>query len=84
MKEAASLRGFGDKPLVVLTAGSGSDGKHLADQEELATLSTNSQHRTISEASHESLVAVEKDAAGTTEAVLDVVSSVRTGAPLPR
>ena len=84
MKEAASLRGFGDKPLVVLTAGSGSDGKHLADQEELATLSTNSQHRTISEASHESLVAVEKDAAGTTQAVLDVVSSVRTGAPLPR
>lgn len=84
VKEAAELRDFGAKPLAVLTAGAGSDSKHLADQEELAGLSTNSVHRTNTEASHASLVAVEKDAAGTTQAILDVVSAVRTSGQLPR
>ncbi len=46
-QEAASLRDFADKPLVVLTAGVGSDATHLAAQNHLATLSTNSVHRVI-------------------------------------
>jgi hypothetical protein len=80
-QEAASLRSFAAKPLVVLTAGIGSDAAHLAGQNDLATLSTNSVHRVV-DADHEGLVADEKSAAATTQAIVDVVSSVRTLAPL--
>jgi pimeloyl-ACP methyl ester carboxylesterase len=83
-QEAAALRGFGDKPLVVLTAGIGSDATHLADQNHLATLSTNSAHRVIAGADHEALIGDKKYAAATTQAMLDVVSSVRSGRPLGR
>jgi pimeloyl-ACP methyl ester carboxylesterase len=82
MEQAASLRDFADKPLVVLTAGSGSDAAHLVSQNDLATLSTNSVHRVIDGATHEALVAEEKDSAATTQAVLDVVSSVRSAGQL--
>jgi pimeloyl-ACP methyl ester carboxylesterase len=82
--EAASLRDFGDKPLFVLTAGSGSDAHWMAAQDELATLSTNSAHRVVDGAAHIDLI-YEKDAAAvTTQAILSVVSSVRMGEPLVR
>jgi pimeloyl-ACP methyl ester carboxylesterase len=84
MEEAASLRDFADKPLIVLTAGIGSDSKHLASQNELANLSTNSVHRTIDGASHESVIADEAGATITTESILDVVSSVRNSGQLVR
>lgn len=84
MAEAASLRDFADKPLIVLTAGIGSDSKHLASQNQLANLSTNSVHRTIDGAIHEALVAEEDGAASTTQAILDVVSSVRSAGPLAK
>ena len=51
----------------------------LAAQNHLATLSTNSVHRVIDGATHEALIADEEDAAATTQAILDVVSSVRSG-----
>jgi copper chaperone CopZ len=47
VEEAASLRDFADKPLVVLTAGTGSAVDWSAKQEALATLSTDSVHRVI-------------------------------------
>jgi hypothetical protein len=47
VEEAASLRDFADKPLVVLTAGTGSAVDSSAKQEALATLSTDSVHRVI-------------------------------------
>jgi pimeloyl-ACP methyl ester carboxylesterase len=84
MEEAASLSGFADKPLVVVTAGSGSDEAHLASQNELATLSTNSAHRVIDGADHEALVGDEEASAATAQAIFDVVSSVRSGGPLPK
>jgi pimeloyl-ACP methyl ester carboxylesterase len=84
MEQAASLGDFADKPLVVLTAGSGSDDAHAAAQNDLATLSTNSVHRVIDGATHDSLISDEEDAAATTQAILDVVSSVRSAAPLVR
>ena len=83
-QEAASLRNFADKPLVVLTAGIGSDATHLADQNHLATLSTNSAHRVIAGATHEDLIGNEEDAAATTQAILDVVASVRNPRRLVR
>jgi pimeloyl-ACP methyl ester carboxylesterase len=66
--QAASLRDFGDKPLVVLTAGTGSDAAWSAAQDDLAGLSTNSAHRVIGDATHDALVANEDDAATTTQA----------------
>ena len=51
--QAAALDDFGDKPLVVLTAGSGSDAAWLAAQDDMATLSTNSVHRVIDGATHD-------------------------------
>jgi pimeloyl-ACP methyl ester carboxylesterase len=83
-EEAASLRDFADKPLVVLTAGSGSDAAWLEAHNHLATLSTNSVHRVIDGATHQTLIANEEDAATTTQAILDVVSSVRRAGPLVR
>jgi hypothetical protein len=82
VKQAAALDDFADKPLVVLTAGIGNDATHVAAQNHLATLSTRSVHRVIDGATHEDLVADEKYAAATTQAILDVVSAVRTAGPL--
>jgi pimeloyl-ACP methyl ester carboxylesterase len=84
MEEAASLRDFADKPLVVLTAGSGNDAAWSAKQNHLAALSTNSVHRVVAGATHEMLVADEKAAAITTQAIVDVVASVRSAGPLAR
>jgi pimeloyl-ACP methyl ester carboxylesterase len=84
MEQAASLGDFADKPLVVLTAGSGSDTAHLVSQNDLATLSTNTVHRVIDGATHEALIAEEGDSAATTQAILDVISSVRSPGPLAR
>ncbi|MCC6497520.1 MAG: alpha/beta hydrolase [Propionibacteriaceae bacterium] len=82
MRQAGELRDFGDKPLVVLTAGVGSDPAHLAAQDHLATMSTNSVHRTAQDAAHEDLVAEQGPAAITSHSILDVVTAVRTGKPL--
>ena len=82
MEQAASLRDFGDKPLVVLTAGVGNDSKHSAAQNELAALSSNTVHRTIDGASHDSLISDQEDATITGQAILAVVSSVRGARPL--
>ena len=84
MHEAGALTDFGDKPLVVLTAGVGNDAAHSAAQNHLATLSTNSVHRVVAGATHEGLVGERKYAAATTQAILDVVSSVRNNRPLAR
>jgi pimeloyl-ACP methyl ester carboxylesterase len=82
--EAAALTDFADKPLVILTAGVGSDADFVATHERLATLSTNGVHRVIDGATHETLLADEKDSEATTQAVLDVLASVRGGGPLSR
>jgi pimeloyl-ACP methyl ester carboxylesterase len=82
--QAAALEDFGDKPLVVLTAGSGSDADSIADHDDLAALSTNSAHRVVDGATHDSLISDEKDSAATTQAILDVVSSIRNDEPMDR
>jgi pimeloyl-ACP methyl ester carboxylesterase len=77
-EQAAALRDFADKPLIVLTAGSGHDAAGSAAQNRMATLSTNSVHRVVDGATHDSLISNEEDAAATTQAILDVVASVRS------
>jgi pimeloyl-ACP methyl ester carboxylesterase len=81
-EEAASLTDFADKPLIVLTAGIGSTADHLAAQNHLATLSTNSAHRTIGNADHQALIADQQGAATTTQAILDVVQATSSHTPL--
>ena len=82
--EAAMLTDFGNKPLVVLTAGAETDRTHDAAQAKLAALSTNVSHRVIKGARHVMLITNEHYARATTRAVLDVVESVRSAAPLPK
>jgi pimeloyl-ACP methyl ester carboxylesterase len=82
--EAAMLTTFGDKPLVVLTAGAETDPTHDAAQNKLATLSTDSSHRVVEGASHAGLVFDERYARATTAAILDVVSSIRNDQPLAK
>jgi pimeloyl-ACP methyl ester carboxylesterase len=82
VQQAAALRSFTDKPLAVLTAGTGSAPSWSASQEALAALSTNSLHRVIGGATHASLITDQEDAAATARGILDVVSAVRTASPL--
>jgi len=84
MVQAASLRDFSNKPLMVLSAGVGSAADWPQKQERLAALSTDSVHRVVDGASHEALVGEETHAATTSRAILEVVSAVRTGQPLSR
>lgn len=84
MQQAAELRDLGATPLVVLTAGAGSNDSWLAKQDRLASLSTNAAHRVIAGATHEMLVGDRTASASTIAAIRDVVSSVRSGAPLPQ
>jgi pimeloyl-ACP methyl ester carboxylesterase len=80
--QAASLADFADKPLIVVTAGRGHDAAWLSAQDKLATLSTNSRHRIVADATHASLVLDETDGTAASQAVRDVVASVRTSRPL--
>ena len=45
-------------------------------------MSTNSAHRVINGASHQELLADEKDSAATSKAVLDVVAAIQHATPL--
>jgi pimeloyl-ACP methyl ester carboxylesterase len=81
-REAAALTDLGDKPLVVLTAGVGSDAGWMADQRRMAQLSTNSSHRVVDGATHGGLVIEREPAEATSRAIVDVVRSVRDGQPL--
>jgi pimeloyl-ACP methyl ester carboxylesterase len=80
--EAGTLRSLDAKPLIVLTAELENSKGWMADQNEMATLSTNSLHRVVSGATHASFVENPDHAAAVTKAIQDVVMSVRTGEPL--
>ena len=84
MAEAGAFTDFGAKPLVVLTAGTGSDAAWTATHRRLANMSTNSVQRIINGASHEDLIADEKDSTATSRAILDVVAAIRNSTPLSR
>jgi pimeloyl-ACP methyl ester carboxylesterase len=80
--QAASLVDFAGKPLIVVTAGREHDDAWLAAQDKLATLSTNSRHRIVADSTHASLVLDKTDATAASQAIRDVVASVRTSRPL--
>jgi pimeloyl-ACP methyl ester carboxylesterase len=80
--EAGELSDLDGKPLIVLTADRGSAEGWMAAQEEMARLSTNSLHRVVSGATHASLIEDRRDAASVSQAIHDVVMSVRASTPL--
>jgi len=84
MEQAAQLTDFVAKRPVVLTAGSASAPEWCAKQDRLAALSTDSAHHDIAGAVHEDLFAKQADGARSSQAVPDVVSAVRTKAPLAK
>ena len=77
LQQARALTSLGTRPLVVLSAGSGQQTGWLAAQDRLVDLSTNRAHRVIPTATHESVI-VGDDASASTQAILDVVGSVRS------
>ena len=83
MQEASSLTTLGGKPLIVVTADEGiTDAQWQSKQDQMATLSTNSVHRHAN-ATHQSLLGDEGESAAASQAILDVVTAVRTSRPLP-
>jgi pimeloyl-ACP methyl ester carboxylesterase len=79
---AGELRSLDAKPLIVLTATVSNSNGWIAKQDEMTKLSTNSLHRLEPGASHASFVDDPAHAAAVTQAIHDVVVSVRTGQPL--
>ena len=75
---AAQLTTLGHKPLAVITAGTGSAAGWSGQQADLATLSTNSVHRTVPGATHQSLIDKHADAAQSSRAIRDTVKAVET------
>jgi pimeloyl-ACP methyl ester carboxylesterase len=84
LTEAQTLKGLGEKPLIVVTAAEDAQVGWLPLQDKLATLSTNSVHRVIQDATHTSLTEEEGDSAISIQAILDVVTAVRSGVPLAK
>jgi hypothetical protein len=77
LEQARALVDLGDRPLIVVTAGSGQQAGWLEAQDGLPLLSTNSVQRILADATHSSLV-TGVDAPASSQAILDVVSSLRT------
>jgi pimeloyl-ACP methyl ester carboxylesterase len=82
-RQAAALDDLGGKPLIVVTAGRGQAVTWQAAQSKLATLSTNSRHRIVPDATHASLVLDQTHSAAASQAIRDVVEAVRSGRALP-
>ncbi len=79
MDRAARLTSLGDRPLAVITADLGNRPGWRADQDHLATLSTNSTHRVVAGSTHQSLIDDREDAQQSGNAILGVVRAVRSG-----
>jgi pimeloyl-ACP methyl ester carboxylesterase len=82
LKQAGQLKTLGAKPLIVLTAGKNQQDGWQPLQDELATLSSNSRHRNIPDATHTMLTEDEAAAELSSQAIRDVLKSVRTATQL--
>jgi pimeloyl-ACP methyl ester carboxylesterase len=77
LNRAAKLTSLGNRPLGVVTAGKHSQPGWAAHQNDLATLSSNSFHRTVAGSTHQSLIDDQRDAAASSRAIRDIVIAVR-------
>jgi pimeloyl-ACP methyl ester carboxylesterase len=78
LQQSAALTSIGDRPLIVVTAAAEPDPGWVAAQDRLPHLSTASVHRVLATATHNSLISG-VDAAASSQAILDVLASVRAG-----
>lgn len=78
LDQAAALTSLGDKPLVVVTAGTGQQDGWLEAQRTLLDLSTSSVQRLLPGATHTSVITGD-DAPSSAQAILDVVAAARAG-----
>ena len=84
LAEAAALTTLGDRPLIVVTAAKGAQAGWLPLQDKMTGLSSNSAHRILPDTDHPGLIHDEFGAAQASQAILDVVTSVRSGTPLTK
>jgi pimeloyl-ACP methyl ester carboxylesterase len=80
LAQASAVTSIGDVPLVIVSAGTGSQRGWAEAQDDQVGLSTNAAHRTLPAATHDSLLAA--DSAASAQAILDVIAAVREGAPI--
>ncbi|HEX7461472.1 MAG TPA: alpha/beta fold hydrolase [Dermatophilaceae bacterium] len=84
LTQSHALTTLGSKPLIVVTAVKDAQKGWMPLQNEMLTLSTNSVHRVIQNATHISLTEDKTESGISSQAVLDVVDAVRSGTPLTR
>jgi pimeloyl-ACP methyl ester carboxylesterase len=82
LSEARALTTLGAKPLLVVSAPVDAQRGWMDAQQEVLGLSSNSSRRIATGQTHASLIESEAGAAIATEAVLDAITSVRTGTPV--
>ena len=78
--QATRVTSIGDVPLIIVSAGTGSQRGWAAAQDAQVGLSTNAAHRTISNATHDSLL--DADSALSAQAIVDVIAAVSNGTPV--
>jgi pimeloyl-ACP methyl ester carboxylesterase len=81
LAQAAKVTSIGDKPLIIVSAGTGNQAGWAAAQDAQVALSTNAVHRVIEAGTHESVLEG-ADAPASAQAILDVVAAVRDRTPL--
>jgi pimeloyl-ACP methyl ester carboxylesterase len=84
LTQSQALKSLGDKPLIVVTAAKEAQDGWLPLQDAMAGLSTNSIHRVLPNTTHASLIEDQGDAAMASQAIHDVVASIRAGTPLTK
>jgi hypothetical protein len=84
LTQSQALKSLGNKPLIVVTAAKDAHAGWMPLQDEMLTLSTNSVHRVIQNATHTSLTEDKTESGISSQAILDVVDSVRSGTHLTR
>ena len=79
---AGALPNLGERPLVVVTAMAGASDGWLDQQDRLATLSTNVSHLVFQDFTHDGLIETVAGSSAASEAIVGVVTSVRSGTNL--
>src|SRR5205823_3809739 len=82
LKQASTLTSLGDRPLAVVTAMLDAQPGWLPLQDDMLSLSSNSSHRVLANTEHLALIEDHGPAAIASQAIREVVASVRTGTPL--
>jgi hypothetical protein len=81
LQQAQALTSLGARPLIVVTALSGAETGWSAAQDRMVQLSTNAMHVVLTSATHVSIISGD-DSPASSQAILDVVASIRSGAAL--